>query len=176
MILIQDLLLNDPADRVPLRAVMNYYSHRVPKCGLDDSLEKMFDQFRKGDSHMAFVYTDNARVEEVTTPQLQQTVNATANNTTFSGDLSGGHNITTATGLTDLATTAAAANELQIAEAVGIVTLENIIEALVQSEIMDEADTKREKRRRSKCLRKLQEALLYLLFLLLLLLLLKLKN
>jgi metal transporter CNNM len=105
MILFQDLLLNDPADKVPLRAVMDYYKHPVPKCKLSDNLDVMFDKFRKGDSHMAFVYDDAA----------------------------------------DLSNDEGVAHQ----EAVGILTLENIIEALVQSEIMDEADNKRAKRRRS---------------------------
>ena len=101
LILIQDLLLNDPADKVPLRAVMDYYKHPIPKCKLSDSLELMFDKFRKGDSHMAFVYNDDANLAE------------------------------------------------EHIEVVGILTLENIIEELVQSEIMDEADNKRERRRKS---------------------------
>lgn len=103
IILIQDLLLNDPADGVPLKAVMEYYNHKVPKCKPTDSLEAMFDKFRKGDSHMAFVYDEK----------------------------------------TDLTA--------QNVEALGIVTLENVIEALVQFDILDEADKKREKRRNSKC-------------------------
>lgn len=103
MILIQDLLLNDPADRVPLRAVMDYFKHPVIKCKKSETLDKMFDKFRKGDSHMAFVYNDDTNLED---------------------------------------------NHEGTCEAVGILTLENIIETLVQSEIMDEADTKRERRRK----------------------------
>lgn len=106
MILIQDLLLNDPADKVPLRAVMDYFKHQVPKCQQKDSLESMFEKFRKGYSHMAIVYDDNVNLDEE--------------------------------GLM----------------AVGIVTLENIIEELVQSEIMDESDKKRERRMQRKKLLK----------------------
>ena len=36
----------------------------------------------------------------------------------------------------------------QINEAVGILTMENLIEELVQSDILDEADTKRERRKK----------------------------
>lgn len=97
------MLLNDPADKVPLKAVMEYYQHKVPKCILKDSLESMFDKFRKGDSHMAFVYDREANCEG-----QDETSN----------------------------------------EAVGILTFENIIEELVQSDIKDEADTKRERRKR----------------------------
>ena len=104
MILIQDLLLNDPADKVPLKAVIEYYKHRVPKCRLQDSLGSMFDKFRKGDSHLAFVYENDSNLES------QDDV---------------------------------------VLEAVGIVTFENIIEELVQSDIKDEADTKRERRKQS---------------------------
>lgn len=106
IILIQDLLLNDPADKVPLRAVMDYFKHQVPKCNQKNSLESMFDKFRKGSSHMAFVYADDIDLENCPDPMAL--------------------------------------------EVVGIVTLENVIEALVQSEIMDESDKRREKRKRRK--------------------------
>jgi metal transporter CNNM len=101
IILIQDLLLNDPADKVPLRAVMDFFKHPIPKCKMGDKLEILFDKFRKGASHMAFVYNDDFDQEK------------------------------------------------GLQEAEGILTLEDIIEELVQSEIMDEADAKREKRRKS---------------------------
>lgn len=103
MILIQDLLLNDPADKVPLRAVIDYYKHSAQKCRLQDCLKDVFDRFRQG-SHMAFVYNNDTDID----------------------------------------------NPDQLKEAVGIITIEDLIEELVQSEIMDEADTKREKRRKSK--------------------------
>ncbi len=101
VILIQDLLLNDPQDKVPLRAVLDYFKHPLIKCKTEDNLEMMFDKFRKG-SHMAFVY----KCEE------------------------------------DLLLSE------KIAESVGILTMEDIIEELVQSDIMDEADNKRERRRK----------------------------
>lgn len=66
----------------------------------------MFDKFRKGSSHMAFVYADDIDLENRPEPTAL--------------------------------------------EVVGIVTLENVIEALVQSEIMDESDKRREKRKRRK--------------------------
>jgi metal transporter CNNM len=102
MILIQDLLLNDPADKVPLRAVIEYYKHTALKCKLEDSLSEMFDVFRKGSSHMAFVYANSFNLNK----------------------------------------------QQQEEEAVGIITFEDLIEELVQSEIMDESDTKRKRRRK----------------------------
>ncbi len=101
VILIQDLLLNDPNDKVPTRAVLEYFKHPLLKCKTADNLEVMFEKFRKG-SHMAFVYKN---ADDINTSE-------------------------------------------EIVEAVGILTMEDIIEELVQSEIMDEADTKRERRRK----------------------------
>jgi len=97
MILIQDLVLNDPADNLPVRAIVDYYNRKVAKCLVTDKINQMFERFRQGESHLAFVYTS------------------------LSDD-----------------------NK----EAVGIVTLEDIIEELFQSEIKDEADCKRETRKR----------------------------
>jgi metal transporter CNNM len=102
MILIQDLLLNDPADKLPLRSVVDFYKRKVAKCSTNDKLDDMFDIFRRGESHMSYVYENNA--SKCTTEESN--------------------------------------------EAVGIVTLEDIIEELVQSEILDESDCKREKRKK----------------------------
>ena len=116
MILIQDLLLNDPADKVPLKAVMDYYKHPVLKCKLNESLEVMLEKLRKGASHMAFVYNNDAKLGD-DDERSGQFLHSSSNFET-------------------------------VCEAVGILTLENIIEALVDEEIMDEADTKREKRKK----------------------------
>lgn len=97
--------MNDPADKIPLKSVLDYFKHQMPKCKRNDSLEVLFEKFRKGDTHMAFVYPEDAILSN---------------------------------------------SEGGVLEAVGIVTLENIIEALIQGEIMDEADFKRERRRKSK--------------------------
>jgi hypothetical protein len=171
MILIQDLLLNDPADKVPLRAVMDYYKHRVPRCTMDSSLESMFDLFRKGDSHMAFVYMADRKLLPIAPPPQLPTLTSRASE----------HQFTIATMHDSKNNNLAQINQNTISsinmffsqansqmnqrrvefrdessynalieEAVGILTLENIIEELVQSEIMDEADNKRERRRKSK--------------------------
>jgi metal transporter CNNM len=102
MILIQDLLLNDPADKLPLRSVVDFYKRKVAKCFTNDKLDDMFEIFRRGESHMSFVYENNDNKSDE-----------------------------------------------ENKEAVGIVTLEDIIEELVQSEILDESDCKRERRKKS---------------------------
>lgn len=97
----QDLLLNDPADKLPLRSVSEYFKHKIVKCTVDDKLDQMFEKFRQGESHMAFVYANKADEHDGT-------------------------------------------------RAVGILTLEDVIEELVQSEILDESDCRREARKISK--------------------------
>ena len=99
MILIQDLLLTDPADNLPVRAVVDFNKRKVAKCLVSDKINQMFDKFRQGSSHMAFVYASNIGDENK--------------------------------------------------EAVGIVTLEDTIEELFQSEILDESDCKRERKKKS---------------------------
>jgi metal transporter CNNM len=97
IILMQDLLVNDPADKLPLRSVHGYFKRKIAKCTVDDRLDRMFEKFRKGESHMAFVY----------------------------------------------------AKGVDTSEAVGIVTLEDVIEELFQSKIYDESDCKRKNRKTS---------------------------
>ena len=147
MILIQDLLLNDPADKVPLRAVMDYYQHRVPRCTIESKLSTMFDLFRKGDSHMAFVYTSTANSITRSHLNLNNMNSSIYNLADLSPLKDSNNNVTTASKRANLGDEL---NNLMNDEAVGILTLENIIEELVQSDIMDEADTRRERRRKSK--------------------------
>lgn len=100
----QDLLVNDPADKLPLRSVHGYFKRKIAKCTVDDKLDRMFEKFRKGESHMAFAYANENEKNE------------------------------------------------ENREALGIVTLEDVIEALFQSEIRDESDCKRENKKKSKIL------------------------
>lgn len=149
MILIQDLLLNDPADKVPLRVVMDYYKHKVPKCHLESMLESMFDLFRKGDSHMAFVYKTKG---EATNDGDNEGTSGNGGDQILALYDSNNNNITTQINHNMYSPLMAQDNlddSNLLNEAVGILTLEDIIEELVQSEIMDEADTKRERRRKS---------------------------
>jgi hypothetical protein len=165
MILIQDLLLNDPADKVPLRAVMDYYKHKVPRCTIDSSLESMFDLFRKGDSHMAFVYVADKKPPQQSNQLPTLTTRPSEHQFTITSMHDANNNYisqmnqNTITSINMFHTQQkqfysktdfreeSSYNAL-IEEAVGILTLENIIEELVQSEIMDEADNKRERRRK----------------------------
>ena len=93
----QDLLVNDPADKLPLKSVHDYFKRKIAKCTVEDRLDRMFEKFRQGESHMAFVY-----------------------------------------------------KKFHDREAVGIVTLEDVIEQLFQSKILDESDCKRENKKKSK--------------------------
>jgi hypothetical protein len=46
IILMQDLLVNGPADKLPLRRVHGYFKRKIAKCTVDNRLERMFEKFR----------------------------------------------------------------------------------------------------------------------------------
>lgn len=94
---VKDFTLLDPDDNMPVKALLEFYNHKVTYCYLDDKLDQMFEKFRQGETHLAFV---------IQTVQDQ--------------DKDPYH------------------------ECVGIITLEDIIEELVQLEIYDEFDDKKE--------------------------------
>lgn len=94
---VKDFTLLDPDDNMPVEAILKFYNHKIVYCEHDRPIDQMFEEFSKGETHLAFVE------EIVSSPD------------------------------TDPA-----------AEIIGIVTLEDIIEALVQMEIYDEFDDKKE--------------------------------
>lgn len=94
---VKDFTLLDPDDNMPVKALLKFYNHPISTCDADRLLDAMFDEFRKGETHLAFV-------EEV----IQQP------------------------------------DRDPIPKVIGIVTLEDILEELVQMEIYDEFDDKKE--------------------------------
>ena len=98
MIHVKDLTLLDPDDNMTVLQILTFYKHSTIDCYSDTLIDKMFEDFSKGESHMAFVletiYPPDADPCEVYT---------------------------------------------------GIITLEDVIEALVQMKIYDESDKKESK-------------------------------
>ena len=94
---VKDFTLLDPDDNMPVKALLEFYNHKVAFCDADRPIDEMFEEFRKGESHLAFVTEVQQGID--TDPYLL---------------------------------------------CVGIVTLEDILEELVQMEIYDEFDDKKE--------------------------------
>lgn len=92
---VKDFTLLDPDDNMPVRAILQFYNHKRIWCEADKPIDQMFEEFSKGETHLAFVqdFFSPANID----PYITCT---------------------------------------------GIVTLEDIIEALVQTEIYDEFDRK----------------------------------
>jgi metal transporter CNNM len=82
---------------MPVKALLDHYNHKVTFCYKDDKLDEMFEKFRLGETHLAFVI-------EIVQDEDKDPYN----------------------------------------RCVGIITLEDIIEKLVQLEINDEFDDKKE--------------------------------
>ncbi len=99
---VKDFTLLDPDDNMPVRALLEFYNHTVITCDAEKPIDEMFEEFRKGETHLAFV-TDVFEIESDRDP---------------------------------------------IEKCVGIVTLEDILEELVQMEIYDEFDDKKDRKLR----------------------------
>ena len=94
---VKDFTLLDPDDSMPVKALLEFYNHKINYCYSDDPIDQLFEEFRKGESHLAFV-------KEVFQPADKDPYDCI----------------------------------------VGIVTMEDILEELVQMEIYDEFDDKKE--------------------------------
>lgn len=94
---VKDFTLLDPDDNMPVKAILEFYNHKIIFCYSDRLIDEMFEEFRMGETHLAFV------TEVVEQDDLDPYVLC-----------------------------------------VGIITLEDILEELVQMEIYDEFDNKSE--------------------------------
>ncbi len=91
---VKDLTLLSPEDNMPVSTILKHNNHKIVWCDAEEMIDKMFEEFRMGNTHMAFV-TDVVNGEHNTDPYIT---------------------------------------------CVGIITLEDILEELVQMEIYDELD------------------------------------
>lgn len=94
---VKDFTLLDPDDNMPVEALLKFYNHVPIFCYADETIDERFEEFKKGESHLAFV---NDIVSQ--------------------------------------------SDKDPVIVCIGIVTLEDIIEELVQMEIYDEFDDKKE--------------------------------
>lgn len=90
---VKDLSLIDPDHNLQLKVVLDFYSHPLLKVFEDDKLDKMLNEFKQGQSHMALI---------------QRVIDNGVKDPYY--------------------------------ESIGIVTLEDVIEELIQAEINDETD------------------------------------
>ncbi|KPM10771.1 CBS and DUF21 domain containinf protein [Sarcoptes scabiei] len=100
---VKDLSLIDPDHNLPLKVVLDFYSHPLIAVYEDLKLDKMLNEFKQGKSHMALI---------------RRVVDDGVNDPYF--------------------------------ELLGVVTLEDIIEELIQAEINDETDVISDNRRKQK--------------------------
>lgn len=100
---VKDFTLLDPDDNMPVKAILEFYNHKIIYCYSDRLIDQMFEEFRRGETHLAFV-------SEIITPEDRDPY------------------------------------EL----CVGIITLEDILEELIQMEIYDEFDNKSESKFKTK--------------------------
>lgn len=100
---VKDLSLIDPDHNLQLKVVLDFYSHPLLKVFEDDKLDKMLNEFKQGQSHMALI---------------QRVIDNGVKDPYY--------------------------------ESIGIVTLEDVIEELIQAEINDETDVISDNRRKQK--------------------------
>ena len=93
---VKDFTLLSPDDNMPVSTILKYNNHKILCCDADRMIDDMFEEFRMGEAHLAFV-TEVVNGGSSTDPYIV---------------------------------------------CVGIITLEDILEELVQMEIYDEFDFK----------------------------------
>uniref|UniRef100_A0A0K0FHU5 CNNM transmembrane domain-containing protein n=1 Tax=Strongyloides venezuelensis TaxID=75913 RepID=A0A0K0FHU5_STRVS len=134
LLFVKDLALVDPEDKFTVKTICQYYQHHVRFVSENTGLQEMLDEFKKGEYHLAFVTTTiNQEMENFVEPIKQ------FDRTSFEEEYgpcdweSDQENLS----MIDFKVFEEFEEEIVV---IGIVTLEDILEEILQAEIVDESD------------------------------------
>lgn len=118
LVFTKDLIVVDPDDEVPIRAIVKAFDRQLLRVRSDTDLNKMLNAFKRGNGHLAVVQKP-IRHDSVSSDENKENEGVQGTVTT---------------------TTPPTTTRKTTFETVGIVTLEDLIEELIGDEILDETD------------------------------------
>lgn len=176
LLFVKDLAFVDPDDCTPLKVICEFYSHEVRYVAQSVKLDNLLEDFRQGAYHLAIVYDDDDvkerenSLENGNNPGNNNNQNRNSNiamesqshpNNKF-GERKGGYEMTNNSNDSDpnndqlqlmkITDSMAEGSSLHSTNkkgkytAIGIVTLEDVIEELIKGEIVDETDRYKDNR------------------------------
>ncbi|CEF60469.1 Domain of unknown function DUF21 domain-containing protein [Strongyloides ratti] len=134
ILFVKDLALVDPDDKFTVKTICQYYQHHVRFVSEDTGLQEMLDEFKKGDYHLAFVTTiTNQEMENFVEPIKEFDKSSFEEEYGPCDWESDQENLS----MIDFKVFEEYEEETIV---IGIVTLEDILEEILQAEIVDESD------------------------------------
>ena len=131
----KDLAFVDPNDNMPIKTLIEFYKHPVIEVEDDRTLDKVLNEFKEGKSHLAFV---KQRFESDDSDPYFEVIFFVLIILSHHDD----HSRRKSYAFADFfnASLPLSLSPLNV-QIIGIVTLEDIIEEILQAEIVDETDT-----------------------------------